>query len=62
MKTILEIDGKRYKAVPDEPGVNSCAANGCALWDMCSPSEILCEDFIEDRCVHFEEDDSTTQA
>lgn len=61
MKTILEFKGKRYKAVPDKPGVYSCIANGCALWDFCAPFDILCEDFIEDRYVHFEEDDSTTQ-
>lgn len=64
MKTVLEINGKRYKVVPDKPGlgVNSCAAQGCALYDLCSPSDILCDDFIVDKAVHFEEDGTSTQA
>lgn len=63
MKTIMEINGKRYKVVPDKPGVYSCAANGCALQDLCYPDEdILCKDFITCRAVHFEEDGNTTQA
>lgn len=60
-KTVLEMNGKRYKAVPDTKGVNSCAANGCALWDYCSPSDILCEEFMTDRAVHFEEDGDSQQ-
>lgn len=58
-KTVLEMGGKRYKVVPNKKGENSCAGNGCALWDYCSPLYIFCDEFMTDSPVHFEEDDDS---
>ena len=60
-KTFLEINGKRYKVVPNMKGINYCTANGCALWAYCSPLYIICDEFMTDRPVHFEEDGDSQQ-
>lgn len=60
MKTFLEIKGKRYRVRKDKIQGGLCSENGCALIDVCSPSNILCEEFTGMYFVHFELDDGET--